>query len=107
GESVSLPELLSRVKNPGFPRGGARAGLATESAETRRVLQEGGNRRQYLCGAIFQYRGASDGVGENATPGAIKSGWSLSLIVRWIPVLGPGSTKTQHDPLIVPGERQA
>jgi hypothetical protein len=24
GESVSLPELLSRVENPGFPRGCAR-----------------------------------------------------------------------------------
>jgi hypothetical protein len=27
--------------------------------------------------------------------------------VRWIAALGPGSTKAQHDPLIVPGKRQA
>jgi len=32
---------------------------------------------------------------------------SPSLIVRWISALGPGSTKAQHDPLIVPGKRQA
>ena len=29
------------------------------------------------------------------------------MIVRWISALGPGSTKAQHDPLIVPGKRQA
>src|ERR1700736_3478949 len=34
------------------------AGLATGSAETRRVLQDRANRRQYLCRAIFQYRSA-------------------------------------------------
>ena len=28
------------------------------------------------------------------------------MIVRWISVLGQGSTKAQHDPLIVPGKRQ-
>jgi len=47
------------------------------------------------------------GVGENATPIAIKSKRSPSLIVRWFSALGPGSTKAQHDPLIVPGKRQA
>src|SRR5437660_11340536 len=47
------------------------------------------------------------GVSENATPVPIKSGRSPSLIVRWISALGPGSTKAQHDPLIVPGKRQA
>ena len=45
------------------------AGLATGSAETRRVFRYRANRRQYLCRAIFQYRSAADGVGENATPG--------------------------------------
>src|SRR3984893_5279540 len=103
-ESPSLlPELLSRVENAGFPRGCAR--LA--SAETRRLGQDRANRRQYLCRAIFQYRSAADGVGEKATPIPIKSGRSPSLIVRWISSLGPGSTKAQHDPLIVPGKRQA
>src|SRR5712671_2407388 len=82
-------------------------GLATGSAETRRLLQDRANRRQYLCRAIFQYRSAADGVGENATPVPLKSGGSPSLIVRWISALGPGSTKAQHDPLIVPGKRQA
>ena len=56
---------------------------------------------------IFQYRSAADGVGENAMPVLIKSGRSPSLIVRWIAALGPGSTKAQHNPLIVPGKRQA
>src|SRR4029077_17443489 len=42
------------------------AGLATGSAETRRVLQDRANRRQYLCRAIFQYRNAADVVGENS-----------------------------------------
>src|SRR6266404_4251350 len=37
------------------------------------------NRRQYLCRAIFQYRSAADGVGENATPVPIKSGRSPEL----------------------------
>ena len=92
------------------PRFSARlcgADLATGSAETRRALQDRANRRQYLCGAIFQYRSAADGVGENGTPIPIKSGRSPGLIVRWISALGPGSTKAQHDPLIVPGKRQA
>ena len=83
------------------------AGSTTGSAVTRRVLQDRANRRPYLCRAIFQYRSAADGVGENATPVPIKSGRSPSLIVRWIAALGPGSTKAQHDPLIVPGKRQA
>jgi hypothetical protein len=29
------------------------------------------------------------------------------LMVQWIAALRPGSTKAQHDPLIVPGKRQA
>ena len=71
------------------------------------MFQDRAYRRQYLCRAIFQYRSATDGVGENATPIAIKSKRSPSLIVLWIPALGPGSTKAQHDPLIVLGEWQA
>ena len=79
------------------------AGLATGSAETRRLGQDHANGRQYLCRAIFQYRSAADGVGENATPVPIKSGCSPRLDVRRIAALGPGSTKAQH----VPGKRQA
>jgi hypothetical protein len=37
----------------------------------------------------------------------MKPGRSPSLIVQWIAALGPGSTNAQHDPLIVPGKRQA
>src|SRR5580658_10188724 len=43
------------------------AGLATGSAETRRGFRYRVNRRQYLCRAIFQYRGAAGrGAGLNA-----------------------------------------
>ena len=43
------------------------AGLATGSAETRRVFRYRVNQGQYLCGAIFQYRGAAGrGVGLTA-----------------------------------------
>src|SRR6202030_485433 len=43
------------------------AGLATGSAETRRVFRYRVNRGQYLCRAIFQYRGAAGrGAGLNA-----------------------------------------
>src|ERR1700731_3046462 len=38
------------------------AGLATGSAETRRVFRYRANRQQYLCRAIFQYRSAADVV---------------------------------------------
>jgi hypothetical protein len=57
------------------------AGLATGSAETRRVFRYRANRPQYLCRAIFQYRSAADVVGENATLVPTKSGLS-GLIVR-------------------------
>jgi len=113
-ESTSLQRRVRLSPGAAFagrePRLSARlcaAGLTTGSAETRRVLQDHANRRQYLCRAIFQYRSAADGVGENAMPVPIMSGGRRSLIVRWISALGPGSTKAQHDPLIVPGKRQA
>ena len=106
-ESPSLsPSCCRGSRTPAFCAA-VRGGLATGSAETRRVLQDRANRRQYLCRAIFQYRSAADGVGENATPVPIKSGRSPKLDRAWIPALGPGSTKAQHDPLIVPGKRQA
>ena len=106
-ESLSLSRSCFRGSRTSAFRAAVRGGLATGSAETRRVLQDSANRRQYLCRVIFQYRSAADGVDENATPVPIKSGRSPSLIVRWIVALGPGSTKAQHDPLIVPGKRQA
>jgi len=81
-ESLSLSPSCFRVsRTPAF-RAAVRGGLATGSAETRRVFQDRANRRQYLCRAIFQYRSAADGVGENATSVPIKSGRSPSLIVR-------------------------
>ena len=101
------PSLSRSCREPRLSARLCAAGLVTGSAETRRVFHDRANRRQYLCRAIFQYRSAADGVGENATPVPIKSGRSPSLIVQWISALGPGSTKAQHDPLIVPGKRQA
>ena len=72
-ESISLQRRVRLSPGAAFggrePRLSARlcaAGLATGSAETCRVLQDRANRRQYLCRAIFQYRSAADGVGENA-----------------------------------------
>jgi hypothetical protein len=73
-ESYSLPHPPSKVDNPGFPRGCAR--LAWRPGRQRRagVFRYCANRRQYLCRAIFQYRSAADGAGENATPIPTKSG---------------------------------
>src|SRR6202047_3949284 len=69
-ESGSLQRRVRLSPGAAFagrePRLSARlcaAGLTTGSAETRRVLQDHANRRQYLCRAIFQYRNAADGVG--------------------------------------------
>jgi len=80
-ESISLQRRVRLSPGAAFegrePRLTARlcgAGLATGSAETRRVVQDRANRRPYLCRAIFQYRSAADGVGENATSVPIKSG---------------------------------
>src|SRR5271169_5906936 len=58
------------------------AGLASGSAETRRACRCRANRRQYLCRAIFQYRNAADGVGENATLIPTKTEPSPGLSVR-------------------------
>src|SRR6516225_9562852 len=106
-ESPSLSPCCVEGREPRLSARLYAAGLATGSAETRRVFQDRAYRRQYLCRAIFQYRSATDGVGENATPVPIMSGGRRSLIVRWMAALGSGSTKAQPDPLIVPGERQA
>ena len=58
------------------------AGLASGSAETRRLFRYRSTRRQYLCRAIFQYRSAADGVSGNAPMVATKSEPSPGLIVR-------------------------
>src|SRR5271169_4117739 len=58
------------------------AGLASGSAETRRACRCRANRRHYLCRAIFQYRNAADGVGENATLVPTKTEPSPGLTVR-------------------------
>src|SRR3984893_1979292 len=87
-ESISLQRRVRLSPQAAFegrePRLSARlcaAGLATGSAETRRVFKDRANRRQYLCRAIFQYRSAADGIGENATPVPIQSGPSPSAIM--------------------------
>ena len=67
------PVPLSKAEKPGLSARLWAVGLVLGSPETRRVLRDRINRRQYLCRAIFQYRSAADGVGENATPGPIKS----------------------------------
>jgi len=58
------------------------AGLASGSAETRVACRSRANRPQYLCRAIFQYRNAADGVGENAMLVPTKSEPSPGLTVR-------------------------
>ena len=80
-ESISLQQTVRLSPASTFegrePRLSARvsaAGLTTGSAETRRVFRYRANRRQYLCQAIFQYRSAADGVGENTTPVPTNSG---------------------------------
>ena len=70
------PGAAVEGREPRFSARLCAADLATGSAETRRALQDRANRRQYLCGAIFQYRSAADGFGANATPVPIKSGRS-------------------------------
>jgi hypothetical protein len=77
----------------GFRQGCSFPGSVTSSATTHPV------------GAVVKF--VVNTVGENAPPVPVKSGRSPSLIVRWISAFGPGSTKAQHDPLIVPGKRQA
>src|ERR1700730_10857633 len=79
GESVSLPELLSRVENPGFPRGCAL--LAWRPGRQRRagcykIAPIGGNISvaPYSSTAV-----PADGVGENAMPVPIMSGGGRSL----------------------------
>jgi len=67
-ESPSLSRMAFEDREPRLSARVCAAGLATGSAETRRVFRYHANRRRYLCRAIFQYRSATDGVGENATP---------------------------------------
>jgi len=80
-ESGSLQQRVRLSPASAFegrePRLSARvcaAGLATRSAETRRLFRYRSNRRQYLCRAIFQYRSAADVGGENAKLVPTKSG---------------------------------
>jgi hypothetical protein len=71
-DSPSLARIRYRASRTRLSARVCAAGLATGSAETRRVFRYRANRRQYLCRAIFQYRGAADGVGTNATRVATK-----------------------------------
>src|SRR5437660_3375918 len=87
-DSPSLSQSGGRGREPRLSARLCAAGLATGSAETRKVFQDGANRREYLCRAIFQYRSAADGVGENATPVPIKSGAFAEADRAWISALG-------------------
>src|SRR5712671_5033467 len=86
-ESISLqqtvrlsPASAIELREPRLSARVCAAGLATGSAETRRVFRYRANRRQYLCRAIFQYRGAADGVGENAALHPTKLGLHWAYI---------------------------
>src|SRR5580704_12019636 len=86
-ESISLQQTVRLAPASAIERRKARlsarvcaAGLATGSAETRRVFRYRANRRQYLCRAIFQYRSAADGVGENAALHPTKLGLHWAYI---------------------------
>ncbi len=68
------------------------AGLATESAETRKAFHCAPTPWLYICRAIFRYRSVADLGGENATPARTKSGL-LRLSVRGSFKFGSGSTK--------------
>jgi hypothetical protein len=66
GESRLSPASAFEGREPWPSAWVCPAGLATRSAETRRLFRYCANRRQYLCRAIFQYRSAAEGVGEKA-----------------------------------------
>jgi hypothetical protein len=79
-ESPSLsPSCFRGSRTPAF-RAAVRRWLGDRVGRDIQVFQDRANRRQHLCGAIFQYRSAADGVGANATPVPIKSGGSPGLI---------------------------
>ena len=111
-ESTSLQRTVRLSRAAAFdhrePRLSVRvcaAGLVSGTAETRRVFRYRANWRRYLCRAIFQYRGAL--MGSARKPRCTRQGQAFSgFIVRWIFEFGSGSTKAEHDPLIVPGKRQ-
>jgi hypothetical protein len=87
-ESVSLQQRVSLSPASAFEgreiRLSARvcaAGLATGSAETRKVFRYRANQRQYLCRAIFQYRRAADVVSREcqAGPSEVWAFWGLRV----------------------------
>ncbi len=111
-ESTSLQQTVRLSPASVFegrePRLSARvcaAGLATGSAETRKVYRFRANRRQYLCRVLFHYRSAADVVARNATLVPTKS-WPCGFSCPVIFELGSGSGKAERDPLLVPGKRQ-
>ena len=81
-ESPSLSRIRFRKSRTRLSARVCAAGLATGSAETRRVFRYHANRRRYLCRAIFQYRSAADGVGGNVPMVPTKSEPSPELDVR-------------------------
>src|SRR5437660_11340535 len=73
-ESLSLSPSCFRVSRTSAFGAAVRGGLATGSAETRRLFQDSADRRQYLCRAIFQYRSAADGSQRECHAGPNKVG---------------------------------
>jgi hypothetical protein len=72
-ESPSLSRSGGRgSRKPAF-RAAVRDWLGDQVGRDAQGVSRCANRRQYLCRAIFQYRSAADGVGENATPVPTKS----------------------------------
>jgi hypothetical protein len=114
-ESTSLQQRgpsLSRTRfrksrTPAF-RAAVAAGLAAGSAETRRgfdIAPTGGN---ISAGPYSSTAVPVTVVGENTMPVPTKSGLlrGQRAVDRQISEFGSGSSKAEHDPLIVPGKRQ-
>src|SRR6476661_8945974 len=81
-DSRSLSRIpLRRSRTPAF-RAGVRGWLDGGVGRDAKVFRYRTNGRRYLCRAIFQYRSAADGIGENATPGPNELGPFSGLNLR-------------------------
>src|SRR5438477_3178695 len=79
-ESQSLSRIRFRgSRTPAF-RAGVRGWLGDRVSRDAPGFPLRANRRQYLCRAIFQYRGAADGVWENAALNPTKLGLHWAYI---------------------------
>src|ERR1700747_3459382 len=97
-ESPSLsPSCFRGSRTPAFcaaARGWLGDRVGRDAAEGYKIAPTGGN----ISVAPYSSTAAPlMGGRRECQPVPIKSGRSPSLIVRWICVLGPGSTKAQYD----------